>query len=109
MSRRLVFAFIAVSLFCVLLFVAQASYMEISAFENSLLRSALYDYDVNKDGKLSEEEIQNIKKLSLNGSGNVTYDNLNGIEWFPYLEELTVTKCNLSSLDVHNNTNLKKL
>ena len=63
-------------------------------------------FDKNGDGILSEEEIETITSIDLNGTD---IGNLRGIEYLKYLEELYCWNTQISSLDVSQNPNLATL
>ena len=62
--------------------------------------------DKDKDGKLSEQEIIDVKIIDVYSKG---IENLKGIEYFTALISLKCNYTKLSSLDVRNNTTLKFL
>ena len=64
------------------------------------------NFDKDKDGILSAEEINVVKKIGLDGYGSV--QSLKGIEYFEMLTELTCWS-QLTSLDVSKNTALTSL
>ncbi len=62
--------------------------------------------DKNSDGSLSEDEILQCTAILVNNAGITS---LEGIEFFPYLRELSCNNNNISSLNVSNNTALTRL
>ena len=83
------------------------------AFEDDIFRSYISEYfDKNNDGMLSEDEINKVISIDINGFRENKYKELKsikGIELFPELKELTCYACDLSEIDVSNNTKLKNL
>ncbi len=75
-----------------------------SNFPDSAFRSVISKkVDKNKDGKLSQKEIQAVKELDVSNKAT----NMKGIEYFTELEVLYVDRANLTSLDLSKNTKLK--
>lgn len=74
-------------------------------FPDDIFRNYLL-YKYGSDGLLTEEEITEIKSLSVN-SYNIS--SLKGIEFFTALEELECHDNQLTTLDLSNNIALKKL
>lgn len=66
----------------------------------------LENFDVNKDGEISSEEADAIIKIECYTRG---ISSLEGIEFFPNLEELHCSNNKLTKLDISNNTKLKIL
>lgn len=64
-------------------------------------------FDDNKDGKLSDTEIQNAK--TLNVYNNASIQSLSGIEVLTYLTDLNFGSTNVASVDVSKNKALEKL
>ena len=64
------------------------------------------EYDKNKDGSLSEEEIRAVTML---GMPDTLCGSLKGIEFFSELEYLECTSLNLETLDCSNNPRLKEI
>lgn len=75
-------------------------------FPDNIFRSILSDeYDKNHDGVLQKSELQ-VKEMDL--SYNDICD-LRGIEFFIQLEWLNLNTCNVSQLDLRQNTKLEEL
>ncbi len=64
------------------------------------------NFDTDKSGILSEEEISNVTSIDVNGKG---ITNLNGIEFFTALKQLYCMRNDLTSLNLSRNTNLEEL
>ncbi len=64
------------------------------------------NFDTNKDGYLSKNEIAAVTTINVNNKGILS---LKGIEYFTALTELDCSNNNLTSLDVSANTSLTKL
>lgn len=64
------------------------------------------NFDIDKDGVLSETEIEKVKNIYCS-SRNI--NSLTGIEKFPYLQKLDCHANSLTSLDVSKNTELNYL
>gem|GEM_PF-1496969 len=81
-----------------------------SNFPDTTFRQYLSDkYDKDKDGTLDSAELRSIKEIWFTGSKYDGIIQLNGIELFPFLETLNCSGCSITSLDVRNNKQLKKL
>ena len=82
-------------------------------FEDDIFKDYISEYvDEDKDGILSEEEINKVSKININGFADNRYKELKsvkGIELFPELKELTCYGCSLSEIDVSSNSKLKSL
>jgi len=61
------------------------------------------EFDTNKDGYLSQSEINNVKEIDVEGA-NIS--SLIGLSYFTALEDLSCYDNNLTSLDISNNTKL---
>jgi len=90
---------------------AQTTSIPDAAFEEVLI-----DLNIDSDGIINGEvltsDIQNVTQLILDGSTNgivININNLNGIQYFTSLENLTINFSQLSVLDVSHNTQLKIL
>lgn len=66
-------------------------------------------YDRNGDGKLDSEEIARIHQLDLNGSWPNYISDLTGIAFFPDIDSLSVRGNKLTSIDLSQNTKIRKL
>ena len=77
-----------------------------STFPDPVFRSLVNGYDKNSDGKLSENEIAQVKSLSCSSKGITS---LKGIELFTELTSITCNNNSLTSLDVSNLTKLTYL
>lgn len=75
-------------------------------FPDVKFRDFLTNQYYGKDGIIDEDEIKNIKIMSLSNRG---IKSLKGIEFFAALTELSCEENSLTSLDVSQNTSLKKL
>ena len=64
-------------------------------------------FDIDKDGILSSDEITNITRIRVSSNKNVT--SVEGIEYFPNLESLVCYQTNITTLDVSKNTALTSL
>ena len=79
---------------------------EVVEFEDSKFQALTLYYDKNNDGKLQAWEAALVTELELSGQ---SIKSLRGIEYFTGLESLNCISNQLTSLDVTNNPNLKKL
>jgi len=82
-----------------------------SNFKNKLTELNL---DKNGDGFISLSEVKNVKILNVDGSpfgklNDIKLDNINGIEGFVNLENLSMSFNNVKSMDISRNTKLKSL
>ena len=75
-------------------------------FPDVKFRDFLTNQYYGKDGIIDEDEIKNIKSMSLSNRG---IKSLKGIEFFTALTDLSCDENSLTSLDVSQNTSLKKL
>lgn len=73
-----------------------------SVFKNWILKN-MNSFDIDKDGKLSEEEASVVKNIYLNKTG---LKSLEGIEYFTGIESLDCAFNELKSLDLSRNTEL---
>ena len=74
-------------------------------FPDDTFRKFISEYiDTDKNGWLSEEEINAVKDITINGQN---LGGLTGIKYFHALESLDVADNNLTYLDLSENTNLK--
>lgn len=81
-----------------------------SNFPDTSFRQYLSDtYDKDRDGTLNSAELRSIKELWFVGSRYDGIMQLKGIELLPFLETLNCHGCSITSLDVRNNKQLKKL
>lgn len=84
-------------------------------FPDEIFRWYVSWYDKNKDGTLSQKELDEVKKMDLSFYNFYTYreldiKNLKGIEYFKNLKELRfINNSNLTSLDLSKNTALTEL
>ena len=77
------------------------------AFPDPVFRAYVFDnFDVDKDGKISEEEALNVKTIDVSDRG---IKSLTGLEYFPKLRELYCGDNQLTSLDVTKNPELSYL
>ena len=77
-------------------------------FPDDTFRAYVSDnFDTDKNGGLSEEEIANIKVISLEGKKEIK--DLKGIEYFKELTILWCQKTGITKLDVSKNTELTQL
>ena len=76
-------------------------------FPNEHFRSYVKQFDGNKDGWLSKDELDKVTDISIENDQLVS--DLKGIEWFKNLKELRCTNNKLTSLDVSKNTKLEVL
>ena len=86
----------------------QASVVEINetTFPDNAFRSFLLSKDYGADGKLSKEELDNVKELMLPMRD---IQDLKGIEYFTSIEKLDCSMNKLTSLDVSNLSQLARL
>ena len=75
-------------------------------FPDKVLRDFLTKQEYGKDGKITPEEIPDVKEIYF---WNEELSDLTGIEHFTSLEMLKAYECKLTSLDVSHNTKLKIL
>ena len=75
-------------------------------FPDENFRAWLLSQEYGKDGKLTNEEIANIGKIDVS---YMNIQSLKGIEYFTELDALWCFRCQLTSLDVSNNTALGEL
>ena len=80
-------------------------------FRNYISGIDLYSInpDTDHDGILSDEEIANVKGISVGRGGYFRISNLKGIEYFTALEYLDCSSNNLTELDLSKNTALTYL
>jgi|GEM_PF-3468636 len=84
-------------------------------FPDEIFRWYVSWYDKNKDGTLSQKELDKVQKMDLSFYNFYTYreldiKNLKGIEYFKNLKELRcINNSNLTSLDLSKNTALTEL
>ena len=71
--------------------------------ENFLSYITTSNFDTNKDGKLSNEELENVRYISVNMKG---IKSLQGIEYFKNLKYLYAEMNYIESLDLSQNKNL---
>lgn len=76
-------------------------------FPDEYFRKYLLEQDYGIDGVITEEEIGNITRLSLYRDYPVK--NMQGIEFFEYLQDVLIFSDKLTSLDVSKNRNLTTL
>ena len=77
-------------------------------FPDANFRSYLSEYfDTNRDGKFSEEELNNVTRIGVPSNGRIT--SLKGIEFFGNLEILTCYGNRIATLDVSHNPMLTQL
>lgn len=83
--------------------------IQISAenFPDPVFRQYLSNrFDTDKDGKISSSSINTI---SINGAVQSQYANLRsveGIAYFPYLQQINITNTNLESIDISSNRSM---
>lgn len=86
--------------------------INVTNFPDSFFRFYISaNYDIDKDGYLSDEEIAKVKEITVYG-GNENQgqiSSLTGIEFFTALEKLDCSSNQLSALDVSKNTALVEL
>ena len=75
-------------------------------FPDSTFRTYLSKFDKNTDGYLNKTELDEITEISVAGEG---ITNLQGIHFFPNLEQLNCGNNQLKALNVKSNLNLKQL
>lgn len=112
MKRKLVKIVLALCLaVCMLPGMANAEETDVAidatTFPDANFRSYVKtNFDTDKDGSLSVEEISNITSISLYKK-NISA--LKGIEYFTELRELFCSSNNLTELDLSKNTNLSRI
>lgn len=75
-------------------------------FPDVIFRDYVKTFDKNKNGGISEEEITEVKTISVH---NKSISSLKGVEYFTALTSLECYKNQLTSLDISKNTALKEL
>ena len=75
-------------------------------FPDEKFRGFVGEYDKNKDNKLSEEEIKNVKTINIQRYDDSAKD-MKGIEFFTYVTDMYIIQYDLESLDLSKNVNLK--
>lgn len=87
--------------------------LDAGRFPDGTFRASLSGYDVDKDGCLSEQEINSITRLYYDGGDNKYWreiESFKGIEYFTELEEFTVMHIpKVSELDLSYNKKLNNL
>ena len=76
-------------------------------FPDETFRNWVLGKEYGTDGKLTADEIANIKEIYVSEENGIT--DLKGIEYFTALEKLYCAGIDIASLDVSKNRNLKKL
>lgn len=66
-----------------------------------------YTYDLDEDGKLSKEECETVRVLSINERKDIV--SVKGIEAFPKLRELYCSNTGITEIDLSNNPRLQIL
>lgn len=72
-------------------------------------RFLLDNFDYDEDGRISAEDASRVESMQIDGSLALHITNLQGIEHFANLRELTVQHTNIGNLDISRNENLKHL
>lgn len=70
------------------------------------------NFDINDDGKLSDDEISKVSVITINGFQDAKFKSLkslDGIEIFAELKDLTCYECGLTEIDVSKNIKLESL
>ncbi len=76
-------------------------------FPDSVFRDYVSkNFDKDKNGSLSEEEINNVETISLNGTSSNKISDITGINVFENLKKLVLHYHGLTSLDLENCTSL---
>ncbi|MBO7068514.1 MAG: hypothetical protein J6W52_07540 [Bacteroidaceae bacterium] len=78
-------------------------------FPDANFRKWLLSQSYGKDGVLTEEEIAEVKSISIKTKYNESLQSLKGIEYFTALESLDCDWNKLTTLDVSQNTKLTEL
>ncbi len=84
----------------------QGDVVEISPenFPDGIFRSYVSDFDTDRDGGLSQDEIRGVTLIKVDGKG---ISSLQGIEFFTALEELSFVGNSIETLDISKNTELE--
>ena len=77
-------------------------------FPDELFQAYVRKFDQNKDGSLSKAERVKVKIINVERTNRneTAYDYLNGIEFFPNLQELNYANNKVKSIDLSNNKEL---
>jgi len=85
-------------------------------FRGSNFKNKLKDLnlDKNNDGYITKSEVQDVKILNVNGDAfgkmnGIKLDNIDGIDGFVNLENLSMSYNNVKEMDISRNTKLKTL
>lgn len=78
-------------------------------FPDPVFQSKVSIYDGDKDGYLSDAELENLARVAQLIFTYSDLASLKGIEYFTGLEKLTCTGCKLTELDLSRNTKLVEL
>ena len=79
-------------------------------FPDTKFRESINEFDTDKNGYLSESELQNVKRLSLTCYPDDTkVKSIKGIEYFTNLEYLNIGEQKISDVDLSKNTELVEL
>lgn len=73
-------------------------------FDQAFRKEVLSDFDKNKDGEIQASEIENVKMIHMNGC---KIRSLQGIEFFPNLEELYCNYNYIENVDISSNPKLE--
>lgn len=102
----MVLFFTAISVFCF----SQRVYAEDidlnEIMDDSFRQYILSSYDADHNGKISEAEAADVKKIDIRNKG---IKSLDGISMFPNLEELNCVNNEITSLDMSGNPKLRSL
>ena len=82
------------------------SRIPLDTMDDNFAAYLLENFDLNRDGFISEEEAALVKEIDTYG---LIISSLDGIQYFPNLEILNCSYKNLGTIDVSNNTALKYL
>lgn len=81
-------------------------------FPDSIFRNFAIDYDTDKNGYLSNDELIKISDIYFDGGDNKIYENivsLKGIEYFSNLKSVYLNETKITNLDLSKNVKLTKV